>query len=207
MDYTTIQSEIVFEGKVFNVRIDTVEHTSGKQMRVDIVEHGGAVVIVPIDKQGGIYFVDQYRHPTGGRILELPAGTLELDESPIDCTIRECQEEIGLLPKRVSRLGGFYLAPGYSTEYLHIFLAEDLQPASLPRDEDEDIRIVRLGQDQVSEHLRMGKFQDAKTLVGPGAQPGDQLGRYRRAHRALGGKSTGRHPGGGTHPQAVGTDL
>ena len=166
MDYTTLQSETIFEGKVFNVRIDTIEHRSGKRMRVDIVEHGGAVVLIPMDAENRITFVDQYRHPTGGRILELPAGTLEADEAPLDCAIRECQEEIGQLPASMVSLGGFYLAPGYSTEYLHIYLARDLHASPLPMDEDEDLRVVRLSLEQVNAHLRKGKFQDAKTLAG-----------------------------------------
>lgn len=166
MDYTTLQSETIFRGKVFDVRIDTVEHRSGKQMRVDIVEHGGAVVLVPMDTEDRITFVDQYRHPIGGRILELPAGTLEADETPLECAVRECQEEIGQMPASMVSLGGFYLAPGYSTEYLHIYLARDMHAAPLPLDEDEDLRVVRLSLEQVYEHLRMGKIQDAKTLAG-----------------------------------------
>jgi len=123
------------------------------------------VALLPVGQDGLIWFVRQYRHPAGKRLLELPAGTLEPGEPPEECARRECREEIGMAPGRLERLGGFYLAPGYSTEYLHVFLAADLQPSPLPGDEDEQLEIERLGLEQALRRMRRGEIEDAKSLA------------------------------------------
>jgi ADP-ribose pyrophosphatase len=166
MDYSTKNSELIFQGKVFNIRVDEVEKIPGKTMRVDVVEHGGAVVILPIDDDTQIWFVDQYRYPARRRLLELPAGTLDPGEAPEDCARRECREEIGMSPDRLTHLGGLYLAPGYSTEFVQLYLAQDLTPAPLAQDEDEDIEITRLTVSEVKEQIKMGQIHDSKTLAG-----------------------------------------
>jgi len=166
MEYVTKNSKIIFHGKVFKVRIDEVRRPSGGEMRVDVVEHGGAVVLLPLDQENHVWFVDQYRHPIGQRLLELPAGTLDPGEDPEMCAIRECREEIGMSPGNLTHLGGFYLAPGYSTEFIHLYLAQDLSPSPLNQDEDEDIQVVKLNLEQVKERLSQGKFSDSKTVGG-----------------------------------------
>ncbi|HEY43508.1 MAG TPA: NUDIX hydrolase, partial [Anaerolineae bacterium] len=92
MTYRVMYTETVFQGKVFAVRIDQIEKPSGQTMRVDVVEHHGAVVLVPVDEEGRVWFVQQYRHPTGKWLLELPAGTLNPEEDPKACAVRECRE-------------------------------------------------------------------------------------------------------------------
>lgn len=166
MEYSIINSEVIFEGKVFNVRIDEVRKPSGETMRVDIVEHGGAVILIPMDDAGRILMVRQYRHPAGKQLLELPAGTLDHDESPEQCAVRECREEVGLAPGRLAHLGGFFLAPGYSTEYSELFLATELSPAPLPQDYDEDLIIERLTVDEVLGRIAKNEISDAKTIAG-----------------------------------------
>ena len=166
MDYATKKSELVFQGKVFNIRVDEVEKIPGETMRVDVVEHGGAVVILPIDNDDQIWFVDQYRYPARRRLLELPAGTLVPGEDPEDCAIRECREEIGMSPAHLTQLGGLYLAPGYSTEFVQIYLAQDLTPSPLAQDENEDIKIQRLTVSEVKERIKKGQIHDSKTLAG-----------------------------------------
>jgi ADP-ribose pyrophosphatase len=166
MGYSTKKSELVFQGKVFNIRIDEIQTLKGRSMRVDIVEHGGAVIIIPIDEGSRIWFVDQYRYPAGRRLLELPAGTLDPGEDPEVCAVRECREEIGMSPGQLAYLGGIYLAPGYSTEFVHIFLAQDLSPAPLVQDEDEDIKVKCLTLKEIRELMIQGEFNDSKTLAG-----------------------------------------
>ena len=166
MPYHVLSSETVFQGKVFAVRIDQIEKPSGQTMRVDVVEHQGAVVLVPIDEEGKIWFVQQYRHPTGKWLLELPAGTLDSEEDPETCAVRECREEIGMSPGQLIPLGGTFLAPGYSTEYLHFFLAKDLQTAPLLPDHDEDLSIKRLTWDEAMDRIARGELEDAKSLAG-----------------------------------------
>ena len=160
-----IRSERVFQGRAFEVRVDQLRRSDGETTRIDLVEHVGAVALLPVGQDGLIWFVRQYRHPTGKRLLELPAGTLEPGEPPEECARRECREEIGMAPGRLERLGGFYLAPGYSTEYLHVFLAADLQPSPLPGDEEEQLEIERLGLEQALQRMRRGEIEDAKSLA------------------------------------------
>jgi ADP-ribose pyrophosphatase len=161
-----IRSERVFQGRAFDVRVDQVRRPNGVVSQLDLVEHIGAVALVPRDDRGRLWFVRQYRHPSGKRLLELPAGTLEPGEPPEECAYRECREEIGMAPGRLERLGGFYLAPGYSTEYLHVFLASQLEPAPLPGDEDEQLEIEQLQLDQALQRIQRGEIEDAKTLAG-----------------------------------------
>lgn len=163
--YEIIHSEIVYKGKVFDVRVDQVRLESGKVIQVDIVQHNGAIVIVPIDQEGNIWFVDQYRHAAGETLLELPAGTLEDQEEPLSSAQRELREEIGMSASKITPLGEFYITPGYSTEYLYIFLAEDLTPDPLPLDEDEVITVVKAPINQVFQWVREKRIRDAKTLA------------------------------------------
>ena len=160
-----IRSERVFQGRAFVVRVDQLRRPDGETTRIDLVEHVGAVALLPVGQDGLIWFVRQYRHPAGKQLLELPAGTLEPGEPPEECARRECREEIGMAPGRLERLGGFYLAPGYSTEYLHVFLAADLQPSPLPGDEDENLEIERLGLVLALQRMRRGEIEDAKSLA------------------------------------------
>ena len=165
MPYKVSKSERIFEGKVFNVRIDHVLQPSGRTMRVDLIEHRGAVILVPVDDQGRFWLVRQYRHPAGKTILEVPAGTLDPEEAPEVCARRECREEVGMNPGQLIRLGGFYMAPGYSMEYAHVFLARDLQPDPLAPDEDEDLSVVQIDLGQLRAALEQGTIEDSKTLA------------------------------------------
>jgi len=165
MEYTVSASEPIFAGRAFKVRIDSVQRSDGQAHRIEIVDHPGAITLVPVDAQGCLHFVRQYRHSCLEVVLELPAGTLDADEDPIDCARRECREEIGMAPQALERLGGFFLAPGYSTEYLHVFLATELTSAPLPPDEDEDLRVERLTLEQAEALARSGELHDAKSLA------------------------------------------
>jgi len=166
MAYTIEHSESVFQGMVFNVRVDQVQYPDGIVHRVDVVEHHGAVALVPIDDDGGIWFVRQYRHPAGKTLIEIPAGTIEHGEKPQDCAMRECREELGLAPDEIIPLGSVYLAPGYSTEILHIFLARGLRPAPLPPDVDEVLEPLKISWQEVQHKIQEDEIHDAKTLAG-----------------------------------------
>ena len=166
MAYTIEHSESVFQGMVFNVRVDQVQYPDGIVHRVDVVEHHGAVALVPIDDDGGIWFVRQYRHPAGKTLIEIPAGTIEHGEKPQDCAMRECREELGLAPDEIIPLGSVYLAPGYSTEILHIFLARGLRPAPLPPDVDEVLEPLKISCQEVQHKIQEDEIHDAKTLAG-----------------------------------------
>lgn len=156
----------VFQGKIFDIRKDQVEMPNGKIANFDILEHPGAVMIVPIDVNNNFWLIEQYRHAVGGKILEFPAGSLEIDEKPILCAHREVQEEIGLKAENMVLLGQVFNAPGYSDEIIHIFLGSDLSPSALPQDEDEIIEPVKYSGEELQRLISDGKIQDAKTIAG-----------------------------------------
>lgn len=165
MKYETIQSIKMYQGRAFSVRKDEVRLPNGVSTNLDIVEHVNAVTILPIDAEGQIWFVRQYRHPAGIELLELPAGTLEDGEDPTTCAHREIREEIGMGAGSLQKIGSYFLAPGYSTEYMFVYLARDLYPSNLPHDEDEYLTVVRHPLTRVFEWVRSGEIQDAKTLA------------------------------------------
>jgi len=166
MSFETIHSEKKYQGKAFDVRQDQVRLPNGQAVHLDIVEHVGAVTLIPVDESGRVWFVRQYRHATGKLLLELPAGTIEPDEPPEQCALREIREETGMACKTLQKVGEFYLAPGYSTEYMHVFLATGLYPDPLPGDSDEFLSIERIPLQQAYQMARNGEIQDAKSLVG-----------------------------------------
>jgi ADP-ribose pyrophosphatase len=165
MPFTTIQSETKFIGRAFSVRQDEIRLPNGATTCLDIVEHSGAVTILPVDSDGLIWFVRQYRHAAGIEILEIPAGGLETGETPEMCAQREIQEEIGMGARKLQKIGGFFLAPGYSTEFIHIYLAMDLYPSSLPRDNDEFLNVEKISIPTALDHAHNGQIRDAKTLA------------------------------------------
>lgn len=165
MTVEVISHEIVYQGRAFTVRRDLVRYSNHRTSHLDIVEHPGAVTILPVDDQGHILFIHQYRHAAGIEMLELPAGTLNENEAPEDCAHREIREETGFSAQKLVKLGEFFLAPGYSTEYMHVYLATGLQPDPLPGDEDEDITLERISIQEAFEMALNGGVQDGKSLA------------------------------------------
>jgi ADP-ribose pyrophosphatase len=165
MPVETIAREIVYRGRAFNVRRDEVRFPNQHTMHLDIIEHVGAVTILPIDSEGRILFVRQYRHATGKELLELPAGTLNVGEPPDTCALREIREETGFAAGNLIKLGEFFLAPGYSTEYMVVYLANELHPDPLPSDEDEFISLEAIPIEQAYELALNGGLQDGKSLA------------------------------------------
>jgi ADP-ribose pyrophosphatase len=165
MDFNLLNSEKRYQGRAFDVRRDQLRAPDGQTLSLDIVEHVGAVTLVPLDEQGRIWFVRQYRHAAGRVLLELPAGTLEAGEDPQVCAHREIREEIGQAAGKVEKLGEFFLAPGYSTEYMHVFMATQLKPDPLPGDEDEFLSVSVIPLAQVMDLVRSGELSDAKSLA------------------------------------------
>jgi len=165
MDYKRIRSTTIFQGRVFELRQDQVQLPSGRVSTLEIIAHPGAVVLVPLDERGNIVFIRQYRHAAGVRLLEVLAGTLEPQEAPESCARRELREETGMAAESIREIGGFYTVPGYSTEYLYIYLATGLTPSPLPGDEDEDITLERIPVRQAYALAESGEIHDGKTLA------------------------------------------
>lgn len=165
MTYELIQSRQVYYGRAFSIRADTIRLPDSRQAELDIVEHIGSVVILPLDQEGKILFVRQYRHAIGTHILELPAGTLEEGEQPEVCAHRELREETGMAAGSMHYLGGFYLAPGYSTEFMHVYLAADLVSNPLAADADEFLTLEKVPVSKALDMSNEGLLPDAKSLA------------------------------------------
>jgi ADP-ribose pyrophosphatase len=160
-----LSSQTIYEGKVLRVKQDTYQLHDRTRV-FDIIEHAGAVVIVPITAEGKIILVQQWRRAADEITIELPAGTLEEGEDPLDCAKRELQEEISHAAKKWTPLGGFFSAPGYCTEYLHLFAAEDLHPSALEPDDDEMIDTLTVSVGEVKHMVEQNRIRDTKTVAG-----------------------------------------
>lgn len=157
--------ERIFRGRMIGLRVDTLRRPDGSTYEREIVEYGEAVVLVPVDADGRLLLVSQYRHPAGAWLLELPAGGVdERDASPEAAAQRELREETGH-SGRLTRIGGMFLAPGYSEEYQHIFAATDLRDDPLAPDDDEELHLQRLTLDEALAAVDAGEIRDAKSMA------------------------------------------
>ncbi len=162
----TLASRIIYEGRAVRLRIDTVQTPGGRETTREIVEHSDCVAIVAVDRDGNVLLVKQYRTPAGKELLEIPAGGIDPGEDAETAVRRELQEEIGYLPRQLKRLGGFYSAPGYATEYLHLYLATDLTPSQLYAEDTESIKLVSVPVSRIPALIASGEICDAKSIAG-----------------------------------------
>lgn len=160
-----VESEIVFAGKKATLRLDTIE-IEGKLFKRETVEHAGVAAIVPVDSDGCVIMVRQYRIAAGEVMLEIPAGGMDPGETPEETAQRELAEEIGMRAGTLTKLAQFYVSPGISSEIIHLFLAEDLSEAAADADEDEDIVLKKVPLTTAVLMAEYGEFEDGKTLVG-----------------------------------------
>jgi ADP-ribose pyrophosphatase len=165
MKFELLGSEIIYQGHAIILRVDSLRTPANRTVKYDIIEHHGSVILVPVDENGQIYFVRQYRHAAGLDMLELPAGTLEPGEAPEDCAAREVREETGMAAANIKEIGSFYLAPGYSTELMHVFLATGLSHSPLAPDLDEFLSVEMLSFAEALKLAASGQLQDAKSLA------------------------------------------
>jgi ADP-ribose pyrophosphatase len=163
--FELIRSETLLEGRAFKIRRDHLRTPDGRETRYDIVEHVGSVIMLPIDEAGNLLFVRQYRHAAGSELLELPAGTRDENESYESCAAREMREETGLAAGILEKVGEFYLAPGYSTEFMMVYIARDLTPDPLPTDADEFLQLERIPVKRALQMAEEGQVPDAKSLA------------------------------------------
>ncbi|MBA7715792.1 Methanol dehydrogenase activator [subsurface metagenome] len=162
----TLSSQLIYDGRAVKLRVDTVRMPSGRETRREIVEHRDCVAIVAIDADGNVLLVRQFRKSVEKGLLEIPAGGIDPGEDPVTTVRREMQEETGYLPRKVERLGGFYSAPGYCSEYLHLYLATDLTPSQLYAEDTESIKLVRVPISQIPSLIASGSICDAKSIAG-----------------------------------------
>ncbi len=162
---TTVESRVEFEGRILRVRVDKVRLPDGRVTTREIAEHGASVCIVPVDSQGNVLLVRQYRKPVEDQLLEVPAGGVEPGESPLEAAVRELQEEVGFAAREIQLLSSFWISPGWCTEFMSAYLATELEPASLPADYDENIAVVPVPLSEVEGLMRSGEIKDLKSIA------------------------------------------
>ena len=165
MPFELIRSETLLQGRAFKVRRDYLKTPTGDETKLEIIEHGGSVVLVPIDDEGNLLLVRQYRHAADQDLLELPAGTRHEEEPFEDCAAREIREETGMQASKLQKVGRFYLAPGYSTEFMVVFLATELSHNPLEADFDEFLQVEKISLKQASDLFQGGGILDAKSMA------------------------------------------
>jgi ADP-ribose pyrophosphatase len=167
MNYRIVKSDVIYSGKVFNIKVDQIEYKTGNKAIREVAEHPGGAVVVPVTKEGKIVMVTQHRFPVNEILLELPAGKLSKGEDPKLCAVRELEEETGYKSDNVNKLGSIFTTPGYSTEKLWIYLAKDLKPGDHNREEGEfGMEVFELSLKEVEEKIYNGEIVDGKTICG-----------------------------------------
>lgn len=157
-------TEPIYSGRVVKLVVHDVELPDGKPSKRELVQHPGAVAIVALDADQNVLLVRQYRIAADQIMLEIPAGTLNPGEDPQVCAIRELQEETGYLPENIEKIGGIYVAPGYTTEFIHLYLATGLSASKLAHDEDEFIELDRVTLAEALAKIETGEIIDGKSI-------------------------------------------
>ena len=158
-----LATRVVYKGRIVTLSVDDIALPGGRAAIREVIDHPGAVVVVALNSAGEVYLVRQYRHAIKRELLELPAGTMEVGEQPIESAKRELREEVGLVAERWTSLGSFYSSPGFLNECLHVFLAQGLTQHEPDPDIDEDLSVVLMPLTELE--LRRAEIHDAKTLA------------------------------------------
>ena len=161
-----IASRRIHEGRIVRLREDTVELGDGRTALREVVEHDDVVGIVPLDSEGNVILVRQFRLPAQEILLEIPAGGVDAGESAEEAAQRELQEETGYRAAQLDRLAGFFVSPGYCTEFIHVFLATGLSESVIAADDDENIALERMPLAQAVQLIQSGQIKDGKSIVG-----------------------------------------
>lgn len=156
----------MYKGRIVTVRDDVVELQNGQHARREVVEHPGGVAIVPVNEDGDILMVRQYRYPMEEELLEIPAGKLDYNENHFDCAVRELSEETGCTAGKMVFLGPIYPSPGFSKEVLYIYLATELESGDMHLDENEFLSVETIPMDTLVDKVMSGEIKDGKTIIG-----------------------------------------
>jgi ADP-ribose pyrophosphatase len=161
-----VSSRRIHDGRICALREDTVQLANGNTAIREIVEHAPVVAIVPIDENGDVILVRQYRLAAAEALLEVPAGLVDPGEDLEAAAQRELREETGYRAGNLRRLGGFFVSPGFCTEFIHVYLATGLTESPLVGDEDEDIAVERMPLAGAVRLVEEGVIKDAKSVAG-----------------------------------------
>lgn len=161
-----LDSNMIYRGSVINLRVDTVKFPNGRTGKREVVEHSGAVAIIPVNQDGQLFLVRQYRHAVGKSLLEIPAGRIEPGEDLESSARRELLEETGCEAKELVRLCSFFSTPGFTSEELHIFFASGLTLLEQNLDEDEFVEVLQVPWEKAIKMIWSGEICDAKSVAG-----------------------------------------
>ena len=161
----TLSSQLVYDGQLLKVYYDTVELVDGNTSWREVIRHPGAVVVVPIDSQGNVHMVRQFRYPYGRVLLEVPAGKLEPGEDPFSAAQRELSEEVGAQAAQWTPIGQMMPTPGFCDELQHVYLAQDLTFGEIHPDEDEFLEMARVPFEEMVHRIMSGEITDGKTIA------------------------------------------
>lgn len=165
MDYILIKSEVVFKGRMIDVKVDEIEYKNGNTGFREVVSHPGGAAVVPVTDDGKVILISQFRYPFQTNMLEIPAGKLDENEDPMVCARRELEEETGYKTNYIEKLGAVVPTPGYCNEVLHLFLAKDLVAGDHSRDEgEESMEMFEFSFDEIENKIKSGEIQDSKTI-------------------------------------------
>ena len=161
-----LKQRLSFKGRKFDFEVNRLRLPNKSEGDWECIRHPGGALVIPVTPEGQLVLVRQYRFTVQGRLLEFPAGTVELGEDPLETVQREVQEETGYESDRWKKLGEFFLAPGYSDEVIYAFLAEGATPVENPpeQDEDEDIEVVLMSPQEVEAAIFAGDLIDSKSI-------------------------------------------
>ena len=162
---TTLTSREIHRGRLFSFTVEDVRLPNGNDAQYSIIRHPGSTGIVPIADDGTVVMTRQYRHAVGQYLLEIPAGTIENDESPLDCAIRELEEETGYTAREFTEIAQVYIVPAYSDERIYVYLARGLKPATQHLDADEVLEVVKYPFDEVLRLIGDNVIVDALTVL------------------------------------------
>ena len=169
MNLKLLRRNRIYEGRVFNVIVDDVEYPSGNRSVREVAEHSGGAVVLAVFPDDSVILIRQHRYPLDQFIVELPAGKLNAGEDPLHCAQRELEEETGFTAKKWTKLNAIYTTPGFCTEILHIYMAQDLQAAPGGRKLEEGeltmtVKVVPIG--EAIEMVERQDIRDGKTICG-----------------------------------------
>lgn len=160
---TKLSSETIYDGKVVHLTRDRVTLPNGREATREVIRHSGAVCIVPLTDENEVILVRQFRYPFGCTLLEIPAGKLDIGESPEQCAARELSEETGAVAGKLTYLGKYYPSVAYLNEVIHMYLAEQLRYGDAHTDDDEFLETVRIPLDTLVRRIMQGDVPDGKT--------------------------------------------
>lgn len=166
MKETTVSSDLIYTGKTIQLRVDTVEVPNKGYQKREIIEHKGAVAIVAITDDNKVVLVKQYRKAIEKEIYELPAGKIEIGETPLECAIRELKEETGYSVDSLKLIHKYYTTPGFSNQLVFIYLAKNLIPGESQLEEDEFLEVYEIDREEAYNMVINNEICDSKTAIG-----------------------------------------